>query len=306
MSFAHPAIAAFALVLAAGLGILVLRFARRKADLDRAYSDIAFFERAIGRRRWIAPALNAMWLLALASMAVAAGGPRVRLPSVVRSGAVFVCIDTSGSMASTDVAPTRAQAAAAAARAFIAESPPGIAVGIIGFSSTAEIVQPLTRNRRRAEAAVDRLPLPNGATAIGDALQLAGSALPKIGHRAIVLVTDGVDNAGVDPLAVARWLGAHHVPIYTIGIGTTTGGLIPGTLQEATIDSAALRAYARLSGGAYARVADASQLRAALGRLGRVTALRFKKTDAAAAFALFGGAVAVAAFLLGLGVGKYP
>ena len=130
------------------------------------------------------------------------------------------------------------------------------------------------------------MPYPNGATAIGDALQLAARNLPPKGNRVIILITDGVNNAGADPSEIAQYLGAHHIPIFTIGIGTNSGEIIPGTNQEATIDEDALRSYAQASGGAYARVESASQLRDALGRLGRITTLERKHVDASLEFAI--------------------
>src|SRR5207302_1793085 len=126
-------------------------------------------------------------------------GPHLILPVPAHDGAVFICIDTSGSMVATDVAPTRADAANAAAKAFIEASPQGTKIGIIAFSGAAGIVQPLTADRQQAIASLASVPAPNGATAFGDALQLAAQSLPDRGHRVVILITDGVYNAGTDP-----------------------------------------------------------------------------------------------------------
>ncbi len=104
--------------------------------------------------------------------------------------------------------------------------------------------------------------------------------MPPAGHRVVILITDGVNNSGTDPDEISQWLGAHHVPVYTVGIGTPNGGLIPGTNEEATIDENALRGYAQASGGAYARAENATQLRDALAQLGRITSLQRKPVDA--------------------------
>ncbi len=209
-------------------------------------------------------------------------------------------------MASADVFPTRAQAANAAARAFIAQSPPGTKIGIISFAGAAGVVAPLSADHQSVVAALDAVPLPNGATAIGDALKLAAQMLPSTGHRVVILITDGVNNAGTDPAEMAQWLGTHHIPVYTVGIGTPNGGLIPGTNEEATIDEEALRGYASASGGAYARAENATQLRDALARLGRVTSLARKPVDASLGFTLAGAFGMLAAFLAGFGLGRYP
>ena len=74
---------------------------------------------------------------------------------------------------------------------------------------------------------------------------MRGRLLPNAGKRAIVLVTDGVNNMGADPLEVASGLGARGIRIFTVGIGTNGSGIaIPGTSEEASIDEDALRAIA--------------------------------------------------------------
>jgi Ca-activated chloride channel family protein len=206
-------------------------------------------------------------------------------------------------MASTDVSPTRAQAAQSAARAFIDESPPGTRIGVIAFATSAAIVAPLSSDHDAVRAALDQIPSPNGATAIGDALRLAADTLPPSGHRVVILVTDGVNNAGSDPQEIAAYLGAHHIPVYTIGIGTPNGDLIGG--EEATIDENALRSYADASGGAYARAENAEQLRAALARLGSLTTFERRQIPAATAFVSVAAALFAATLLGGLAVGRY-
>jgi Ca-activated chloride channel family protein len=306
VSIDHPlrlAVGVLALLLFA---VLYERFQRRATALDSVYSNVSFFLEATKPRAWIPRALQALWLVAVAGVVLGVAGPHVQLPVPVRDGDVFICIDTSGSMASTDVTPTRAQAAKAAAQAFIAESPAGTKIGIIAFAGAAGVVAPLSADHQLVTSALDQVPLPNGATAIGDALKLAAQQLPSTGHRVVILITDGVNNAGTDPAEMAQWLGAHHIPVYTVGIGTPAGGLIPGTNQEATIDEDALRGYAQASGGAYARAENATQLRDALARLGRITSLQRKAVDASLPFTVGGAFAMLLAFLAGLGLGRYP
>ncbi len=306
MSFDRPLWLAFGLLLAIGFAIAYDRLQRRTTARDLAYSNVDFFAAAAKPRAWVPRALQTLWIVAAAAVLAALSGPHLTLPVPARDGSVFICIDTSGSMASTDVAPTRAQAAKAAARAFIDETPPGTKIGIVAFSGTAGIVQPLSADHQQVASALDELPLPNGATAIGDALKLAAETLPATGHRVVILITDGVNNAGVDPSEIVQWLGAHRVPVYTVGIGTPNGGLIPGTSDEATIDEDALRSYANASGGAYARAENATELHDALARLGRITALEPKTIDASLEFAVAGALGMLTAFLVGLGIGRYP
>jgi Ca-activated chloride channel family protein len=306
VSVDHPARLVLGIAAVAGFAVLYAALQRRLTDRDLAYSNVAFFLSAAKPRLWIPRALFALWVAALAAVVLGVAGPHVTLPVPVRDGSVFICIDTSGSMASTDVVPTRSQAAKAAAQAFIDESPAGTKIGIISFAGAAGVVTPLSSDHAAVITALDDVPLPNGATAIGDALKLAAQQLPTMGHRVVILITDGVNNTGTEPMEMAQYLGAHHVPVYTVGIGTPNGGIIPGTNEEATIDEAALQGYAQASGGAYARAENATQLRDALARLGRITSLQPKRVDASLGFTIGGAFAMLVAFLAGFGLGRYP
>jgi Ca-activated chloride channel homolog len=281
------------------------RGAERRADAQSLrYSNLAFLRQAVTPRTWIPRALQIATTIALCALVVGAAGPHLTLPVAVTDGNVFICIDTSGSMASTDIFPTRAQAATAAARAFIDEAPVGIKIGIITFSGDAELISPLSSNKETTLAALSQVPGPNGATAIGDALRLAATQFPRTGHRVVVLITDGVNNTGVDPQAMSEYLGAHHVPIYTIGIGTPNGDVIGG--EQSTIDESALQSYAAASGGAYARAENAQQLHDALQRLGHETTIERRPVAAALGFAYAGGTLLALTLLAGLAAGRYP
>jgi Ca-activated chloride channel family protein len=288
MTFAAPGWLVAA-VLVPALALAVLRTAnRRRTAQTLAYSNLTFLVAATGSRvRWervfggVAAAL-----VALAGVALA--GPHVIAPVPVRDGAVALCIDTSGSMSAGDVAPTRAQAAAAAARSFIDALPSGTQIALLAFASSAAVVFPAGDDRNAAREALDDLPPPNGGTAIGDCLLLAARSLPPVRHRAIVLVTDGVNNAGNDPVDAARQVAAAHIRIFTIGIGTANSGqLIPGTTEEADLDEDALRAIADLGGGAYARAADAATLRAQLDAFARSATIERRPVDLSLPLAVF-------------------
>jgi Ca-activated chloride channel family protein len=301
----HPEfilIAVLAGVAAAFVYALALR--RRTAQTLR-YSNLAFLVAAVNARTWPAKVLGAACACAAALLVFAFAGPHVRA-AVPVAGSVVLCVDTSGSMTATDVEPTRADAAVAALRAFVNAAPAGTAVGIVSFATGAQVLLPPTRDRDQIRAAVDDIPAPNGATAIGDALIAAERVLPKSGHRVVVLITDGENNYGADPMAAAHDLAKNYIPLYTIGIGTNTGALIPGTLQAAGINEDALRAYAAATGGAYSRADNAVQLRSALARLGRITAFERRTVDVSLPVAEAGAALMVLAFLGGLAAGRYP
>jgi len=304
MSFDAPWRLIVGAIVAAAI-VWYYRRAEKRIDAQALrYSNLAFLERAIAPRAWIPRALQSATTVAICALVVGAAGPHLVLPVPVADGNVFICIDTSGSMASTDIDPTRAQAATAAARAFINEAPGGVKIGIITFSGNAELIAPLSANKESTLSALAQIPGPNGATAIGDALRLAATQFPQSGHRVVVLITDGVNNTGADPLVMSQYLGAHHIPIYTIGIGTPNGDVIGG--EQSTIDEGALQSYAQVSGGAYSRAENAQELRGALQRLGHETTIERRPVAAALGFAYAGGALLVLTLLAGLAAGRYP
>lgn len=306
MSFSHPLRLLIAGALVAAFFLLYRALEARKRGNALQYSNLAFVLAATQARPYFGRLLAAAWLAGVLLLGIAVAGPRAYVWLPAKDGSVILCIDTSGSMTAADVSPNRAGAAQAAARAFMEHLPAGTKAGIVAFSSSATIVQQLTADRTALASALDRVPLPNGATAIGDALLLAGRALPPRGHRVVVLITDGVSNRGEDPLSAAQVLGAQRVRLFTVGIGTNGSAIIPGTDQEASIDEDALRAYASAANGAYSRAGDAGALRETLAALGRTTSLELKRVDVSLASAFAGGLLMIAAFLSGLAAGRYP
>lgn len=292
----------------AALAFLALAYvaARRARANALAYSDLAFFEAATGAR--FDPALPLA--LACAAGIVALGAALAGITVVANlpaGGAAVLCVDTSGSMRSNDVTPSRAAAAAAAVRTFVDGVPDGTRLAIVGFSSAAGVVQPLSSDKETVRDAIAQIPPPNGGTAIGDALAAAARLLPSTGRRAIVLITDGENNLGADPLEVARAIGTLGIEIDTVGIGTKgSGKYIPGTAKEASIDEEALRAIAANARGAYARADDAASLRQRLAALATSTTRAGRRVDLSLPLALAGGIVLVLAFGGGLVAGRFP
>jgi Ca-activated chloride channel family protein len=205
------------------------------------------------------------------------------------------------------VQPTRADAALRAVRAFIDSVPDGTRISIVAFSSSAAVIMPASDDKDAVRDALARIPAPNGGTAIGDALDVAARSLPPVRHRAIVLVTDGVNNAGSDPLEVAPQIGATGTTIDTVGIGTSGSGLlIPGTSEEADLDESALRAVAEAGHGAYARVGDADALARRLSDIARSTTVEPRRIDASFPLAIAGGTIMIVATFGAFGLGRFP
>jgi len=307
MSVEHPLTLVLACALALGAGAALVRIenGRRKEAFE--YSSLTFLldatRVAVWPARLIAVALAAGVLLG----GIAFAGVRLTLPVPVRDGTVILCLDTSGSMRSTDVEPSREAAVRAAARSFIRYAPDGTHIGIVSFATEAERIQDPSDDKQTVLQALDDVPAANGATAIGDALALAGRMLPARGRRVIVLVTDGVNNRGADPLDVAQALGARGIGIFTVGVGTNNSGLaIPGTEEEASIDEDALRAIASSGHGSYTRTVNAAAITGTFRNLARDTVWERKRVDVSLALAAASAGTMLATLIGSALLGRFP
>jgi len=307
VTFARPALLLVALLGVAALSWLYRRAERRRSAQALVYSNLAFALEALRPARWPGVALFAAYGIGAAALLVALAGPHffARVPS--KDGTVVLCIDTSGSMRARDVDPTRADAAQAAARTFIDSVPDGTRVGIVSFASEANVVQAPTADLDAVRESLDRVPPPEGGTAIGDALGLAAAQLPKTGHRIIVLLTDGVNNLGRDPVQAAQDVAGRGIHIETVGVGSNDSGqIIPGTDELADLDADTLQTIAHLGHGRYAEARDAQTLRDEFRAIALGTVWERKPVDGSFPFALAGGALLIVTFLVGLATGRLP
>ena len=230
MSFAWPIalLGLFALPLLVGVYVWD---DRRRAALAARFGNPALLpnviDRAPGRLRHLP---LAVLLLALATMIVGVARPHATVSVKREEATVILAVDVSRSMKATDVAPTRLDAARAAAKAFLTKVPEKFQVGVVSFATRAVVGVPPTTDRSLVEAALDSLS-PGEGTAIGDAVALSlrlgrnrsatDEAPPP---RAILLISDGMRDGGrIAPQAAAEEAKKQHVPIYAVLVGTPNG-----------------------------------------------------------------------------------
>jgi Ca-activated chloride channel family protein len=185
---------------------------------------------------------------ALGALVVAMARPVVILAVPTNQTTIILTIDVSGSMCSSDVPPSRLEAAEAAAAAFISSQSSSTRIGIVAFSSFAEVVQSPTNdqtallNALHSLATGQRTAIGDGILASIDAISAVDPAVAKSqtdstpgtapapvpkGDYApdiIVLLTDGASNTGTPPLDAAQQAADRGVRVYTIGFGTANGG----------------------------------------------------------------------------------
>ena len=277
------------LLLLAALAVPLYLLARRPPGRV-LYSSLTLLPASGGswrtRLAWLPDALLALALLALvASLA----GPRIgeRHSRIQREGiAIMMVVDTSGSMAALDLSTaererTRLQAALDAIEQFVLggdglDGRPDDAVGLVSFAGYADTAAPLTLDHESLVAVARNLQITTlreeNFTAIGDALGLAVERLRKspAESRIAVLLTDGVNNAGVEtPISAAELARSQGVKVYCIGAGSTgiahmrvPNGRRGSTLRAVAveIDEETLRATAERTGGRYFRADSAAAL----------------------------------------------
>jgi Ca-activated chloride channel family protein len=295
MSFAAPVwLGALALIpIAMAASIAARRRAKRYAVRFPAVSTLQLAAGAGGSWRRHLP--TAFALAAIAALALALARPHVSYSAAVNEASVMLVTDHSGSMAATDVQPTRLAAAERAADTFIDRLPAKVLVGAVAFSDSPDAVQAPQANHAPARAIIDGQTA-NGATATGDALELALQLLrganPKHPPSAIVLLSDGAANAGLDVSTVAREAARDKIPIDTVALGTPNGVLAsPDPLQPSVPvppDPQLMQQIAELSGGRSFNAQSADQLssiyKGLADRLGSVT----RKREVTVAFAIGG------------------
>ncbi|HEY8585756.1 MAG TPA: VWA domain-containing protein [Rhodanobacter sp.] len=219
------------------------------------------------------------WLLFVAWLCLLAAAARpqwVGPPQAQqRSGrALMLAVDLSGSMRTGDMQlagqqVSRFGAVEAIAGDFISRRS-GDEMGLILFGSQAFLVTPLTYDLSavRAQLQGSAVGLAGTETAIGDAIAVAVKRLAALPEQArvLVLLTDGVNNAGsITPRDAARAAKAVGVRIYTIGIGATHMR-IPGFFgsqlvnPSADLDAGMLTDIANQTGGRFFRATDSSEL----------------------------------------------
>src|SRR5437773_7507826 len=180
----------------------------------------------------------ALQLLGLALAVISLAQPRwsYTFEDVKRKGLdLLIAVDTSRSMLSNDVQPNRLERVKLAARDLINELQ-GDRVGLIAFAGRAFLQAPLTIDYEAVMESIkdlDTKTIPEGGTNISEAISLATQSFGKsaMGNRALVIFTDGEELSG-DAMKSAKAAADAGVRIFTIGVGTPQGSLIPVTGED--------------------------------------------------------------------------
>jgi Ca-activated chloride channel family protein len=304
---------------------------RRKKQAALKYASLSLVKEALGTgqrfRRHVPPIV-----------AVARPAAIVRLPTQQQT--IILAMDVSGSMRARDVEPNRLVAAQEAAKAFLADLPSTVRVGVVSFAGTAAVVQAPTQNREDILAAIDRFQLQRG-TAIGSGIILSlATIFPDAGidvsdsiygrggpralpldpgrapekkeftpvppgsyaSAAIVLLTDGQRTTGPDSLEAAKMAADRGVRVFTVGVGTPNGEVIgfEGWSFRARLDEETLKAIADRTRGEYFHAGSALDLKKVYQGLSARLILEKRQSEITALFSAAAGGLMLLSGLLSL------
>jgi Ca-activated chloride channel family protein len=253
---------------------LIVQRGRRKYALRFTSVDLlaSVAPRRPGWQRHVSAALMLAAVLALVT-GLARPATTKRVPK--DHGTILLAIDTSGSMAATDVAPSRLAAAQDAARRFVDALPPGLKIGLLSFDSTARVLAAPTSDHAPILSAIRSLSI-GGGTATGDAINQSLSAIAAIpttedGKKvpgAVVLMSDGsptIGRTGQTPEASVSEATAKAkqdgVPVDTIAFGTPDGTVeSQGETIPVPADPQTMAKIASESGGKSFTAANSKEL----------------------------------------------
>jgi Ca-activated chloride channel homolog len=225
------------------------------------------------------PVLNVLRILALSSLIIAMARPRTvdvsNQTKTTKGIDIVMAIDVSGSMLAKDLKPNRMEALKDVAAYFVEERP-NDRIGLVVYASESYTKTPVTSDKAVVLEAIKSIKydqvLKDG-TGIGMGLATAVNRLKdsKAKSKVIILLTDGVNNAGfIEPETAADIAKQYGIKVYTIGIGTngmaespyalSPTGQILFQMMKVEIDEQLLKNIARKTEGKYFRATSNSKL----------------------------------------------
>jgi Ca-activated chloride channel homolog len=296
MSFRWPELL-WAVLLVPLVLLLWMRGERRRTQRAGVFGNPALLPNVVTARpgwRRVLPVI--LYLLAATVLLLALARPEATAQVPRDQATIMLVMDSSKSMTSTDVPPSRLEAAREAANAFLDEIPERFRVGLITFAGAPSVEALPTTDKEVIRTALRTAPVRDG-TAVGDAVVRALQASRPRGAvnnerppTAILLLTDGASRSGIPPLAAAQQARQEEVPVFTVALASQP----PPELQQ----------IAEVSGGQSFVAPTAEQLNAVYRDLGsRLTYVEEKREltsyfmGGAAILLLLGAAASIAWFL---------
>jgi Ca-activated chloride channel family protein len=268
------------------------------------------------------PFLGVFRLLALTALIVAMARPRTvdisNKTKTTKGIDIVMAMDVSGSMLAKDLKPNRMEALKKVAASFVDERP-NDRIGLVVYASEAYTKTPVTSDKAIIQQAIESIKYDNvlqDGTGIGMGLATAVNRLKdsKAKSKVIILLTDGVNNAGfIEPETASDIAKQYGIKVYTVGIGTNGMAEFPYAIapngqflfrmMQVEIDEQLMKNIARKTDGKYFRATSNNKLEeiyAAINKLETTEIEELKFYDYDEKFRPF---VLLAGFLLLLEIG---
>lgn len=235
---------------------------QRKKKYAIRFSNIEFIRSALGDKKKSRrnDLLFYLSLLVLTFMIIGFANPHIPLKQIKEGVNVVLVLDVSGSMQADDYKPTRLEAAKRSAGILLNSLKEKDCAGIVIFESGATTAAYLSPYKDRVIEKLRSIKPKQGKTAIGDGLALGIDMATSIPNkkRVVILLSDGVNNAGViSPQEAIEFAKTNKIQVYTIGLGSEEKVVLGydwfGNPQYAELDEETLKEIARETGGKYFR-----------------------------------------------------
>lgn len=269
----------FWLFLLIPLAIIWLVLKKNQQSATLKISSIKGFKSSHSLLAKLKPYLNVLRLLALSSLIVAMARPRTvdisNKTKTTKGIDIVMAVDVSGSMLAKDLKPNRMEALKRVATDFV-EQRPNDRIGLVVYASEAYTKTPVTSDKAVVEQAIQSIKYDNvlqDGTGIGMGLATAVNRLKdsKAKSKVIILLTDGVNNAGfIEPETAADIAKQYGIKVYTIGIGTNGMAEFPYAIgpngqflfqmMKVEIDERLMKSIAQKTDGKYFRATSNDKL----------------------------------------------
>ncbi|PHQ29655.1 vWA domain-containing protein [Leeuwenhoekiella nanhaiensis] len=291
----------FWLLLALPIAAVWYFLKRNKLTAQVKLSSLKGFKAGSGLLAKLRPVLFILRLLALACLITALARPRnvdvSTRTKTTRGIDIVIAIDVSASMLARDLRPNRLDALKDVAAEFIRQRP-NDRIGLVEYAGESYTRTPITSDKAIVLSSLEDVQynsIIEGGTAIGMGLATSVNRLKdsKAKSKVIILMTDGVNNAGfIEPAIASELAQEYGIKVYTIGLGTNGTALSPTNMRAdgsfiygripVEIDEELLKTIADETGGLYFRATDnekLEQIYAEINKLEKTDVEEFKYTN---------------------------
>ncbi|PHS02312.1 MAG: aerotolerance regulator BatA [Leeuwenhoekiella sp.] len=291
----------FWLLLALPIAAVWYFMKRNKLTAQVKLSSLKGFKAGSGLLARLRPVLFILRLLALACLITALARPRnvdvSTRTKTTRGIDIVIAIDVSASMLARDLRPNRLDALKDVAAEFIRQRP-NDRIGLVEYAGESYTRTPITSDKAIVLSSLEDVQynsIIEGGTAIGMGLATSVNRLKdsKAKSKVIILMTDGVNNAGfIEPAIASELAQEYGIKVYTIGLGTNGTALSPTNMRAdgsfiygripVEIDEELLKTIADETGGLYFRATDnekLEQIYAEINKLEKTDVEEFKYTN---------------------------